>query len=75
MVLIPNNWADKDKVAFASRISSHFSESGTEEWIDSYNRLLRTEWPQLWELALEVCPDLVEPLLSQESLESQQGSY
>lgn len=77
----PNNWREEDREIFAETIAENFVRQMSLKdlqrmaWDSVYDEMLNKDWPDLWEMAEDLAPELVEHFLSEDSKESQRGSY
>lgn len=81
MNLTPNNWREEDRELFAETIAENFVRQMSLKdlqrmaWDTVYDEMIVKEWPELWEMAEDLAPELVEQFMTDESRESQKGSY
>lgn len=77
----PNNWREDDRELFAETIAENFVRQMSFKdlqrmaWDSVYDEMINKEWPELWEMAEDLAPELVEQFLTDESKEAQKGSY
>lgn len=78
MTVTPNNWREEDREVFAEAIADSFIETLSEKqlkkfaWDVIYDEAVSKEWPDLWEMAEEFAPEIVNQSLSDPLKE---GSY
>lgn len=78
MTVTPNSWREEDREVFAEAIADSFIETLSEKqlkkfaWDVIYDEAVSKEWPDLWEMAEEFAPEIVNQSLS-DSLK--EGSY
>lgn len=81
MSLTPNNWREEDRELFAETIAENVVKEMSLRnlqrvvWDSVYDEMIHKEWPDLWMMAEDYAPELVEQFLSEESREAQRGSY
>lgn len=77
----PNNWREEDRELFAETIAENFVRQMSLKdlqrmaWDSVYDEMINKDWPDLWEMAEDLAPELVEQFLTDESKEAQRGSY
>lgn len=77
----PNNWREDDREMFAETIAENFVRQMSLKdlqrmaWDSVYDEMIVKDWPELWEMAEDLAPELVEQFLTDESKEAQRGSY
>lgn len=78
MTVTPNNWREEDREVFAEAIANSFIETLSEKqlkkfaWDVIYDEAVSKEWPDLWEMAEEFAPEIVDQSLNDALKE---GSY
>lgn len=81
MTVRPNNWREEERFLFAEKIADAIVEQMSLKelkqvaWDFVYEELMDKEWPDLWADAEEYAPELVAPLMGEDSQEAQRGSY
>jgi hypothetical protein len=78
---VPNNWREEDREVFAETIAENVVKQMSHKdlervvWDTIFDEMIFKDWPDLWEAAEEYAPELLEHFLSEDSKESQEGSY
>lgn len=71
MTVRPNNWREEDRAPFAEAIADSYVKGMSEDqlikfaWDLIYDNAISKEWPDLWEMAEEFAPEVVERSLSE----------
>jgi hypothetical protein len=81
MAVIPNNWREDDRELFAEAIAENVVKGMSLKdlqrlaWDAVFDEMVNKDWPDLWLMAEDYAPELIENFLSEESREAQRGSY
>lgn len=77
----PNNWREEDRELFAEAIAENVVKQMSHKdlvrvvWDSVFDEMITKDWPDLWMMAEDYAPELIEQFMSEESREAQRGSY